>query len=256
MKMFLFFTMFFFASSCNAQTSSFNTPIEDPEQILKNQTAFIKYCDTYLKLSEEFIAYDEESKEIPKEKFLLKVTAGGYLPLKLLSKDTAKYRLYKINIPNDDYIYISLRSIAYTEYIYYRMEGKPLPKFDFVDLDGKLYNPQTTKDKIVVVKCWFIRCEKCVEEMPDLNKLVNQYKTRKDIVFVSLAFDTKEPLVQFLKKVKFKYPVIPNQHDYLVNDLNFSLYPTHLIINKQGLVYKIVGSYEEMASYLNKEALK
>ena len=256
MKVFLFHIMIVFTFSCNAQAYSFDTPIEDPQQILKDQTAYINYCDTYLKLSEDFIAYDEELKEIPKGKFLLRVLAGGYLPLKLVSKDTARYKLYKTNLPQDDYISISIRSLASIENNYFLMEGKPLPKFDFVDLDGNIYNPETTNDKIVVLKFWFIRCGKCIEEMPDLNKLVNRYKGRKDIVFISLAFDTKEPLVQFLKKVKFKYPVIPNQYDYMVNDLKFSLYPTHIIINKKGVIVKVVSSFIEMLPILEKEALK
>lgn len=256
MKALLFLIVIIFTFSCKAQTYSFETPIVDPKQILKDQIAFLDYYNNYLKLSEDYVAYDQESKEIPKGKFLLQVSLGGYLPLKLLSKDTARYKLYKLNIPGDDIISLTLRHLAAVEYKYFLMEGKPLPKFNFVDLEGNPYNEEITNGKIVVVKFWFIRCQKCIEEMPDLNKLVDQYKGRKDIVFMSLAFDTKEPLVKFLKKVKFKYPVIPNQRDYIVEDLNITGFPTHMIINKKGLIVKVVDSYKEIVPFLKKEILK
>lgn len=84
-----------------------------------------------------------------------------------------------------------LKYKAEREYKNYQMEGKELPDFNFTDLDGTVYDKETTAGKIVVLKCWFIGCVPCVEEMPALNKLVNQYRNQKDIVFVSLAFDKK-----------------------------------------------------------------
>jgi len=67
--------------------------------------------------------------------------------------------------------------------------------------------------------CWTgtSNCSSCViggtscvsgVTLPALNKLVTQYVNRKDIVFVSLAFDKKEALKEFLSKTTFKYAVL------------------------------------------------
>lgn len=253
----IFLTLFFISAfnSC-AQTQSFNNPVEDPDSILKNQTNFLKYYNTHIRLSENFIAYNGELKEISKENFLLQVSSGGILPLKLISKDTVRYKLYRITTSVDDIILSVLRNIGNTSYKQFIMEGKPIPKFDFTDLQGKLYNSETTRNKIIVLKFWFIGCVKCVEEMPDLNKLVETYRNREDILFISLALDKKEELLQFLKKRKFKYAVVANQRDYLSNNFDITGYPTHIIINKMGLVVKVVNSYEEMEPFLKKESLQ
>lgn len=242
-------------SSC-AQSPSFDNLIEDPNMILKDQSAFLNYYNTYIKLSENFIAYDIQENLITRETFLLKVSSGEYLPLRLNSKDTVKYKLYKLNLPADNYVPTILRAAGAIEYKHYQMEGKPIPKFDFVDIKGNHYTPETTVGKIVVLKFWFIHCTQCVAEMPSLNKLVNSYRDRKDILFVSLALDQKNDLLEFVKKRKFNYIIIPNQKEYLLNDLGITYFPTHVIIDKKGLVVKAITSYEEMEPILKKEALK
>jgi peroxiredoxin len=123
-------------------------------------------------------------------------------------------------------------------------------------LEGRIYNHETTNGKIVVLKFWFIGCAPCVKEMPALNKLVNQYKNREDIVFVSLAFDKKEDLKKFLANKTFNYAVVPDEKDYLIKDLEVVSFPTHVVINKKGVVVKVVDSYEEMEAILLKEASK
>jgi thiol-disulfide isomerase/thioredoxin len=132
------------------------------------------------------------------------------------------------------------------------MKGKELQGFNFTDLDGKVYDKVTTAGKIVVLKCWFIGCVPCIEKMPALKELVNQYKNQRDIVFVSLAFDKKEDLKKFLAKKTFDYAVVANQKDYLIKDLEVTSFPTHILINKKGKVVKVAGSYEEMETALKK----
>lgn len=59
-------------------------------------------------------------------------------------------------------------------------------------------------------------------------------------MFVSLAFDKKKDLKKFLAKKAFDYAVVANQKDYLIKDLEVTSFPTHIVINKKGLVVKVV----------------
>lgn len=239
-------------SSCT-HNSPYGDPVEVPSEILKDQTNFLKYYNS-LKLSENFIALDTCSRTITKGEFLKAVSSGAYLPLKLTSGDSLYYKLYKIKTPNQNMIWI--QDMGDREYKRYQMEGKILPNFNFIDLDGKIYNQETTKGKIVVLKFWFIGCIPCVEEMSDLNELVSQYRNRQDVLFVSLAFDDAKDLKKFLTKTKFNYATVANQKNYLINDLRINSYPTHVIINKKGNVVKVLGSWQEMKSVLKQESLK
>lgn len=92
--------------------------------------------------------------------------------------------------------------------------------------------------------------------MPELNSLVEKYKTRTDIVFISLADDNSQKLSNFLTKKKFNYPVVSNQALFIKNTLRVSVFPTHIIINKKGKISKEVTSFKELAIALQKEALK
>ena len=92
--------------------------------------------------------------------------------------------------------------------------------------------------------------------MPALNKLVNQYKDRKDILFVSIAFDSKEALSVFLKKKTFIYAVVPDQKAYMDDVLKINMYPTHFIVNKKGIIVKAVNDEKALSLALQKEASK
>lgn len=237
----------------NAQHKPALAPIMTPKQISKTAIDLYTYNGNYVKLSENFTAYDPASKIISKEQFLQRFATGNYLPLRLVVKtnDKPAYQLYKMSpalLKDYQLVYWQMGQEYYTRY---KMEGKALSKFSFTDINGKVYDPKTTKGKIVVLKFWFIACKNCVEEMPELNEMVDQYKGRKDILFVSLAFDAKKDLVNFLKKKKFNYAVVPDKRDYMMKDLKISAYPTHMIINKQGLISKVINTNELVSSIEN-----
>ena len=131
------------------------------------------------------------------------------------------------------------------------MEGKRLPEYNFIDLNGISYNREDTKGKLLVLKCWFITCKVCVEEFPELNKLVDKYK-KENISFVSLAFDEKDKLVEFLKTKTFKYPTIPLQKDYMAKKLKINQYPTHLIVDSNGVIIKMVNNVKTLSYELDR----
>lgn len=251
---YLFLPILLGAASCS-QKESYDKPIVLPEDILKNSNTLWNYHNSYLKLSEDYISLDTTLKPIAKKEFLRLITTGKYLPLRLTSRDTACYQLYGIGVPKEDYIPTLLYTIGTYAYKNYILEGNPLPLFDFTDIEGNKYNPETTKGKIVVLKCWFIHCPKCVEEMPLLNKMIENNK-RNDLIFASLAFDKKAELKEFFKRIKFDCATISDQRDYLRKVLDIIGFPTYIIINKKGVISKVVQSFEELEFALFNEFKK
>lgn len=218
---------------------------------------FWYYWNDNVKLSRDYIAYNENNKQITKEVFLKKLISGDYLPLRLKSKDSSLYYgIYKLNDSVNEGIPRTISLYGNLFYKYEQMEGKPLPGFNFVDLNGNIYNKKTCKGKIVVLNCWFIGCHACVKEMPELNQLVHHYKNQKDILFVSIAPDSLYQLKQFLSKTRFDYAVVPNMRQYLNDTINLTMYPTDIIINKKGLVANMMNDPHELEIALKKEASK
>lgn len=244
-----------FILSAKAQTPG--KPIVPPDTVLKNMPNLLNYYSTCLRFDGNFIAYNEAGHVIDKGGFLKTLTTGNYLPVQVASKNKDwEYRLLKLHTTVNEDMRGLLKQIGLTEYGRYQMVGKSFPKFHYVDLNGNTYTPEKTKGKIVVLKAWFISCVPCVAEMPELNKLVEKYKGRKDIVFVSLACDSKKALQDFTKRTPFKYAVVPVKQNYIINTLHATGFPAHWIINKQGIVVSMTYDKDGMIAILNKEVLK
>ena len=177
------------------------------------------------------------------------------MPVKIRRSDSVLcYQLYKAGGDVDKSIMETIKNKAQMAYRYLQFEGSHLPQFNFKDLNGNVYNSETTRGKIVVLNCWYIHCQACNEEMPELNKIVDQTKNSNDIVFIGLAFDKADSLKQFLKKKEFKYAIVPDKEKYLMSDLGIVYYPTHIIIDRQGRIRKVVdGGINEFISTLNNE---
>ena len=243
-------------ASCS-QPSKYNGPVVPPAEVTKDIMSWLYYQRDYVVWSADYETLDVSSRKIAKDEFLQQLATGGYLPLRIKTSDSSLcYQLYKLDDSVDEGIGRVIKDKAQVEYQYFKMEGKPLPGFRFVDLNGNIYDGNTTKGKTVVLNCWFIRCKPCNEEMPRLNQLVKEFENRKDIVFVGLAFDPAEDLRKFLKKTVFNYAIVPDKENYLMNDLGIVGYPTHIIINRQGVVAKVIpGSVNEFVNALDKAVM-
>jgi peroxiredoxin len=226
-----------------------------PSSVTKDALSLAYYKQDHLRLADDFSAFDGKSQPLTKRQFLKALTTGNYLPLRLTSQNsTYCYRLYKLNTTVSKDVKGSIAQFARTYLRQYEMEGKQFPDFHFVDLNGKTYDRNNTKGKILVLKSWFIACYACNEEMPKLNRLTDKYKDRKDILFVSITFDSEVALKRFVKKRIFKYAIVPVKESFIEQTLKSSEYPTHWIINRQGKIVKMVNNPDEMIAALSKEA--
>ena len=245
-----------FAISCG-QKEKYSEPVTAPAAILKDITSFLAYRKKSVKLSDDYQALDTLANLMTQESFLKSISTGRYFPLRLKSDDsTAVYQLAKLEEAVSQDIKTTVKYWGLEELEHFQKEGTALPAYRFTDLEGNTYTNQTTKGKIVVLKCWFIACLPCVQEMPALNELKSQYKNRPDVLFLSLCLDSRPKVAAFLKKKQFDYAVIPDQESYLTDQLQINAYPTHFVINKQGLITKKVTDYHALVSALKKETAR
>ncbi|MEX6627159.1 TlpA family protein disulfide reductase [Tenacibaculum salmonis] len=210
---------------------------------------------TYMKENVDLMAtfnpIDSEGNLIEKGMFLTLLRTGAYVVIKSKKDKNIEYKLTTIKEPVNEKIKKAITRKAHMANQYYKMEGKKLPKYDFIDLEGKSHNKAVSKGNITVLKSWFINCKVCVEEFPKLNDLVDIYKD-KDIQFISLAFNEKDKLKKFLKKKPFKYVTIPDQKRYMSKELKVKQYPTHIIINSDGVILKMVNNVNTLTSELER----
>ena len=228
------------------QKNELRKPVQDPSVILDSFQNFWSYYTTHIQLSSDFIGLDPSSNPIDKDEFLQNLITGNFLPVRLQSSQSTYYRLFKVDHWAEKDICNTIVDLAKVELANFEMENTLFPKFKFKDLNGVSYSNELLKGKTTVLKLWFIGCQQCIEEIPSLNQLVDSYKTQKDIVFLSLALDPDDALRRFLKGKKFDYATVGNQESFIKNQLGVTIYPTHIIIDKEGKIIKVVNSYQEL----------
>lgn len=127
--------------------------------------------------------------------------------------------------------------------------NKPFPVFDLPTLTNIYRSNADLKGKVVVINFWFTGCKPCVAEMPQLNQLVTKY-SGQPVEFLSITFNDKSEIENFLKKHDFNFTHIPSAKD-LIEQLGIVMYPTNIILNEQGVVKEIIiGALESIDARL------
>lgn len=109
------------------------------------------------------------------------------------------------------------------------------PAFRATALDGQQFDSTVLRGKVAVLNFWFIGCAPCRVEIPGLNKLADEFKG-EDVVFIAFALDDEKALRNFLKETTFKYHIVPRAGE-IAEQFDISVFPTHIIIDKQGRIY-------------------
>jgi len=120
--------------------------------------------------------------------------------------------------------------------------GKSISNAKLVTLDKKKYNLKELAGKVVVLNFWFINCPPCRMEIPHLNKVTETYKDRDDVVFLAVALDEAYDLKQFLKEMPFNYGIVDGGR-YIASQYGITLYPTHVVLDKEGKVIFHTSGY-------------
>ena len=123
--------------------------------------------------------------------------------------------------------------------------------------DGKSANTEDWRGKVLVVNFWASWCPPCVEEMPTLDKIAQEYAA-KNVLIVGIGIDSPSNIRQFLEKTPVSYPIMIGGLDgsALAKQMGNAqgALPYTVIINAKGKsVYTKLGkiSEEELKKAIN-----
>lgn len=219
-----------------------------------NFKAWWIYHHKNIALGIDFIPMDQNGIVIDKKKFFQLIKSGIYLIEKKQSETSAiRYQLVKMDHRVEKSVYMTLKSMGNQALHNLKLVGTPFPQFDFTDINGIEYNNASIKGKTIIVKCWLTGCAPCVKEIPELNVLVEKFKGRDELIFLSLAKDDDDALIKFLQKKPFSYEVVGNQSSFMSNELTFYEFPSHLVIDENGIIERVFTSVLGIENYLNKK---
>ena len=117
-----------------------------------------------------------------------------------------------------------------------RYKGKPLPEITIYTVDGRTITSNDLKGKVVMINFWSTTCGPCIIEMPELNRLQEDYKDK--VVFLAPLPEDKVKAAKLLSKHPFQFEIAPNSSD-LFEQLGIDGYPTNFFVNREGIIQEV-----------------
>lgn len=121
----------------------------------------------------------------------------------------------------------------------------PAIDFRLQDQYGNTHTLEDYKGKTIFLNFWATWCPPCRAEMPDIQKLYEEYDTEGDEALIILGVagpgmgneGTKEEIAAFLEENGYTYPVVMDSVGQSFTDYGIYAYPTTFMIDKEGNVF-------------------
>ncbi len=251
MKHFQFYLLIIFTiflSSCLNKKRKV-PPSVDNLVNLSSYNEFWSYWNQNIHLSEDLKAFDKDGNLIETQKFLDDLRTGMYFPVPVNDKsELSAYQLSLLPPNTNKDVKQTIARMADLEKSNFEKIGKSIPNFMFKDLRGDKITSNQFEGSYTIIKLWFINCKPCQDELPKFNELMEIYG-KKNVAFMSLADDDEESLRKYTDENGIYFIVVPNQANYIRNELGFNIYPTYIILDTKG---KIVRVYNNIESVIKK----
>lgn len=116
---------------------------------------------------------------------------------------------------------------------------KKAPDFSLQDLNGKKFELNQFRGKVVLLNFWATWCGPCKEEMPSMEALHRQFKGENFILLaISVDYGGHKQVKEFIDKHHFTFPILIDPTCKTLDLFQVKGIPTTLLINKKG---KIIG---------------
>ena len=125
--------------------------------------------------------------------------------------------------------------------------------FSAVATNGKTFELQQLKGKVVVLTFWSTKCAICHSEIPKLNKLAESYKN-KEVVFLALTMNNEATVNAYIKDNPFNFNLLPNSFGVVLkyaekdNSGRINMgFPAHFLINQAGEIELKTSGFDKTA---------
>jgi thiol-disulfide isomerase/thioredoxin len=114
------------------------------------------------------------------------------------------------------------------------------------DLKGQPLNMDQLKGKVVIMDFWATWCVPCMEELPYLQKVYNQYKNNPNVMFMVINSGSKNTLADAQNWAKqhsnYTFPLYYNGDRDIGDKVGFTLIPTIAVLDQAGkMQFRTIG---------------
>ena len=132
-----------------------------------------------------------------------------------------------------------------------QVEVVPAPDFTLQDQYGNTHTLSEYKGKTVFLNVWATWCPPCREEMPDIERLYEEYgKNQEEVIILGLAFPndenpytqegSRQGVVEFLEENQYTYPTVMDMTGEVLTSYPISAFPTTFMIDVEGNIFGYV----------------
>ncbi|PCJ32616.1 MAG: antioxidant AhpC [Gammaproteobacteria bacterium] len=120
-----------------------------------------------------------------------------------------------------------------------------VPELSFTDIDNKPHAFHDYRGQAVLVVFWATDCPSCIQEMPELIALHNQYSEKNlKIIAVAMDYDSLDHIHAMRAKKKLPYLIVWDKGMKISQAFgNIRVTPTHFLIAPDGeIVMRKIGA--------------
>ncbi len=119
--------------------------------------------------------------------------------------------------------------------------GSLAPGLALAGLDGRMVDLKDYRGRVVFLNIWATWCPTCREEMPSMEKLYRELTGEAfEILAVSVDKGGAKPVAAFKEAHKLSFPMLLDPEATIARPYGVTGVPESFIINKQGIIEKIV----------------
>jgi thiol-disulfide isomerase/thioredoxin len=131
--------------------------------------------------------------------------------------------------------------------------ANPAPPIEVKTLDGKPFQLQELRGKVVLVNFWATWCKPCVEEMPSIQKLRTQLRNAPFEVVAVNHQEGETRIRGFLEKVPLDATIVRDHDGGVAKDWKARVFPSSYLVDPEGKIrYVVAGAADWSAPALVK----
>lgn len=125
----------------------------------------------------------------------------------------------------------------------------PLADLELTDQFGRTHKLEDYKGKVIFLNFWATWCGPCRNEMPDIQKLYEEYSAQgenAEVVILGVAGPdigqegSSDDIAAFMEENGYTYPVLMDESAEMFTQYGISAFPTTFMIDQDGNVYGYV----------------
>lgn len=128
-------------------------------------------------------------------------------------------------------------------------EGATLPNFQLNTLDGNKLLVGDLKHKVMLVNFWATWCEACMEEMPSMVALREQYQSKGfEILGINVDENPNQVVPGVAKKLGIKFPIFTDKNNALAEMFDVHAIPLSVVIDSDRKILMVEPGAREWNS--------